>query len=130
MGQSEDREAPELERPARPGYFRSLWHVLRGRSLVPDEILWQWFEYQQVFNDLLQRYSAQLARAAKAEKSRIKALSEALDPQPSSRPLPRSHKAELRARAAALRGLGVPSRTHEGPSSDLALPPLEPEKQP
>ncbi|GMR14262.1 MAG: hypothetical protein BMS9Abin29_2507 [Gemmatimonadota bacterium] len=131
MGQSDARESPRKGRAHRPGRFRSVWQVLKGESLVPDEIRWEWIEYQQTFNSLLEKYSAQLARASKAEKVRIKALSEALEPSsPVSRPAPRSHKAELRARAAALRGIGVPERTYEGPMSDHVPPPLAPEKEP
>ncbi len=117
----------------RPSRFRAAWSVLRGQSLVPEQIRFEWLEYQAVFNDLLQRYSAQLARAAKAEKARIKALNEALEP-PSSRPVrPQDHKSELRSRAAALRGLGIPSGTYESPGRappDHLVPHLEPEENP
>ena len=71
-------------------------------------------EYAGAFNDLLQKYSAQLARSAKAEKTRIAALSDALEPS-RREAVPHTHKAELRSRAAALRGLGIPSRTYRGP---------------
>lgn len=97
--------------PSRPGRLRSAFQVLRGESLVPDQIRVEWLEYQSIFNDLLTRYSASLARQAKAEKKRITALSMALDgPAPELRPPvpPQGSKAELRQRAAVYLHGGSP----------------------
>jgi len=112
VGQDNSKASPgsKADRSSgrKPGRLRSALSVLRGESLVPEQIQWEWAEYQHQFNDLLGRYSASLARAAKAEKHRIEALAESLDHsrQPESRPASsRSHKQELRSRAAALRGL-------------------------
>lgn len=104
-------EHPEAARAPRPqGRLRSAWQVFLGERQVPAQIAWEWAEYQSMFNDLLTRYSATLARAAKAEKKRIADLSAALDQpiQPLQSPV-RNHgsKQELRHRAAAyLRGEG------------------------
>jgi len=100
--------------------------VLRGQSLVPDQIVWEWVEYQQAFNDLLTRFSALLARNAKAEKAR--AVRDLPESSPDLRqPAHVSHKAELRSRAAALRGL--PSRQLDlVVGGDPPPPPPEPEK--
>jgi len=87
---------------------------------VPDQIRWEWIEYQQRFNDLLDRYSASLARSAKAEKKRIASLHESLQPtEPSSEPqrvVPsRGHKADLYRRASLLlRGGGPLGETPNG----------------
>ncbi len=130
MAQEKPSGGPASKRARPPGRFRSALRVLKGESLVPDQIRWEWIEYQQVFNGLLEKYSAQLARASKLEKTRIKALSEALEEPPSHPAAPRSHKSELRARAAAIRGLGVPQRTYEPPSSENLHLPLGPEREP
>jgi len=50
------------------------WQVLMGQRLTPLQIHAEWVEYQQVFRDLLEQFSASLAREAKAEKKRIQAL--------------------------------------------------------
>lgn len=113
-----EESAPE-RRP--PGRLVQAWRVLFGRSVTSEQLQWEWAEYKQAFNDLLQRYSAQLARAARAEKKRIARLMEAQDepfrqPPPSS---PQDRKAQLRRRAAELQGLSPPPSssepTREGP---------------
>lgn len=112
-GSHDAEEAPELRSPGR---LRSAWSVLRGEALVPAQIVAEWAEYQQIFNDLLQRFSASLARQAKAEKARIKALSESIDESPQQE-LPLNHKSAIRSRAAALHL----SRAR-GPTSSRSLP--------
>lgn len=110
MAKTEPESTPDERPESSPGRFGSALQVLRGQSLVPDQIRWEWLEYQHQFNDLLQRYSATLARAAKSEKKRIADLSDHLErPEPHAMPSKGDHKADLRARAAALRGLGVAS---------------------
>lgn len=117
-------EAKHQERP--PGRLVSAWRVLFGRSVTSEQLQWEWAEYKQAFNDLLQRYSAQLARAARAEKKRIARLMEAQEEPhrapPSSHPADR--KAELRRRAAAQMGL-FPSQpsTSDLPSPTSVRPP-------
>lgn len=85
--------------------MRSAWSVLRGQSVVPAQILSEWVEYQQIFNDLLQRFSASLARQAKAERRRVQELARSVEPAPEHRPVRPERKSELRARAAQARGL-------------------------
>jgi len=95
--------------------------VLLGQRLVPEQIQAEWLEYQLIFSDLLNRQSAQLARHAKAEKERLKALQEALPQEsaPQLSLLPRgSSKAALRSAAADRLGLGhlrrsLPSQPHQ-----------------
>jgi len=106
---------PELP-PQSPSRFQAAWSVLRGESLVPSQIQAEWFEYQQIFGDLLQRLSAQLARQAKSERKRIRRLVESSDPAeaqvPSQRELPlgSSRKSELRRRFASQFPTGARAR--------------------
>lgn len=58
--------------PIAPGRFRAAWSVLRGQRLVPLQVQAEWLTYQQIFDDVLQRLGAQLARQAKAESDRLK----------------------------------------------------------
>jgi len=50
------------------------FRVLMGQRLTPLQIEAEWAEYQQIFRDLLQQFSASLAREAKAEKKRLDKL--------------------------------------------------------
>ena len=107
-------ETPEEPAPAleEPGRLRSAWSVLKGQRLVPLQIQFEWIEYQQIFDDVLKRFSAQLARGAKAEKKRLKS---ALSPEtPEAQPVSSQeekavYKARLRSRVAAQRGVGRPA---------------------
>jgi len=87
--------------------LRAAFSVLRGERLVQAQIQAEWAEYQLLFNDLLVRFSALLARSAKAEKKRVK--EQVQPPTPSQRQLPlsypRSSKSQLRSMAAARLGL-------------------------
>jgi hypothetical protein len=75
-----------------------------GQRVTPQQILAEWVEYQQTFNDLLERWSAKLAREARNEKDRIKRL----DGPPQSQPVPPvDTKTELRRRVANMRGFGL-----------------------
>lgn len=98
--------APEKSAPLfepRFGRVRAAWLALRGERLVPQQIQSEWLEYQQIFESVLQRLSAQLARQAKSEKLRIESL---IPEEPSRRePSRQDRKAELRSRAAEMRGL-------------------------
>lgn len=109
--------------------FGAAWKVLKGERLVQRQIQAEWFEYQQIFNDLLQRLSAQLARQARSEKKRVRALvqsSQASDPSPPPQrelPLPtHSRKSELRRRYS---GLFVPSQSPQLPNGSMPSPPEE-----
>lgn len=109
-----NEESPQVRRP--PGRLLSAWRVLWGRSVTSEQLQWEWAEYQQAFNDLLQRYSAQLARAARAEKKRIQRLMEAQQEEPSRRVPPSSpadRKSQLRRLAASQIGLFPPSSSSE-----------------
>lgn len=101
-------ETAEVERPGR---FAAAWSVLRGQRLTPRQIQSEWLEYQQIFESILQRLSAQLARQARSEKLRLAALVPESSDQPpqedASSHDQKSHKAALRSRSADLRGLGV-----------------------
>lgn len=118
-------ESPELERPSR---LRSAWSVLRGQRLTPRQIQFEWLEYQQIFESILQRLSASMARQARSEKLRLAALV----PESSDQPLPedrssldqKSRKAELRSRSARLRGLGG-HKINLQPPGDPSPPPPE-----
>jgi len=81
---------------------------------VPDQIVAEWVEYQQIFSDLLKRFSASLARQAKADKTRatdqVEALGESTTPSFQNQPV--SKKAELRSKAAAMRGITRPGSTN------------------
>ena len=89
----------------RLGRIRAAWYVLMGQRVTPQQLQADWVEYQQIFNDLLDRWSAKLARDAKAEKERIKRLDVpvALPPLPE----PTDTKTELRRRVANMRGFGL-----------------------
>ena len=100
------------------GRLRAAWYVLMGQRVTPQQLQADWVEYQFIFNDILERWSATLARDARQEKDRIKRLDGAtpvaLPPQPSDA------KQELRRKVAKMRGFGLidqpdqkPEVTHE-----------------
>ena len=92
-------------REPRLGRIRAAWYVLMGQRVTPQQLHADWLEYQQIFNDLLDRWSAKLARDAKAEKERIKRLDVPVV-QPVA-PIPSDTKTELRRRVANMRGFGL-----------------------
>ena len=136
MGQSNSKKASpstseqpnELlliaDRP--PGRLRAAWQVLHGERLVPSQIQGEWIEYQQIFESILQRLSAQLARQARSEKLRLESL---IPEEPSHRePSRQDRKAELRRRAAVMRG--VPFRVApKGPEVAVIIENDQGEKQ-
>lgn len=76
-----------------------------GERLTPLQIHQEWVEYKQTFDDILTRWSASLARSAKAEKKRIESLMQQAEPTHVQAPAgPLSRKAALRSRVAAMRG--------------------------
>lgn len=132
MPQSDPSEELLDELPSLPPEprtrFGSAWQVLRGYRLVDRQIQAEWFEYQQIFNDLLQRLSAQLARQAKSERKRVKSLLQSPPDPPSQRELPLSapsRKSELRRRFASVAG---PPQRPNNPSN--GRPPFPPEESP
>lgn len=89
----------------RIGRIRAAWYVLMGQRVTPQQILAEWVEYQQTFNDLLERWSAKLAREARNEKDRIKRLDV---PPPVIQPTQTTDvKTELRRKVANMRGFGL-----------------------
>lgn len=78
-----------------------------GRRTTPLQIEAEWLEYKMIFDDVLTRFSAQLARQAKAERAALKRqLQEPAEPAQVAVTPPTTRKAQLRSRAAVLRGLG------------------------
>jgi len=57
--------------PPVPGRLRSALLVLRGERLVPVQLQAEWLTYQQIFDDVLTRLGAQLARQAKLQKEQL-----------------------------------------------------------
>lgn len=106
MPSQPDKTQPKASR--RPGRFRGALSVLLGTSVSPMQLQAEWAEYQTMFNDLLARQSALLARNAKAEKERIKKLMAEDSPCEGGVKPPASgrSKEELRTIAANSRGLG------------------------
>lgn len=97
---------PEPNKTPKPGRFRSAWLVLRGQTLTPQQIQGEWLEYQQIFDDILTRMSAYLARQARIEKDRVKVqLEQDAASQQNQQNPPTSNKAALRSRVAEMRGL-------------------------
>jgi hypothetical protein len=96
----EPTQYSDAERP--PNRLRAAWGVLRGYYVVPAQLEAEWIEYKIIFEDLLTRWGAQLARQAKAEAKKLRESdpSEAVRPPP---PPPRSQKAELRTQYALSR---------------------------
>lgn len=124
---NETSEKPQKASDGQPrarelGRLRAAWSVLLGERLVPLQLQAEWVEYKLIFDDLLKRLSAQLARQAKAEKSRLEAQlplgDQFSEPLPSA---PASSKAELRRKAAAQRGL-LPHSSSIAPYNGRSLP--------
>lgn len=85
-----------------PGKFRAAWSVLRGQRLVPLQVQAEWLTYQQIFDDVLQRLGAQLARQAKAESDRLKRYLRE-NPEPAQEPQLSLSTGEAAAHKDALR---------------------------
>jgi len=98
-----------------PSRVRAAWYVLMGQRVTPVQMEAEWLEYQLIFDDILTRLSAQLARVSKNERERIKReLSDVGDPPARNVPAtgPR-RKDVVRARISAARGFparGFPLR--------------------
>lgn len=114
---SQNEPQKQGESPPRdPGRVVAAWKVLRGERLVPIQIQADWAEYQLIFGDILKRFSALMAREAKAEKRRLKRQTERKENQEqekqTSLALP-TDKSKLRE-IARQRGLGIPPSMNGG----------------
>lgn len=73
-----------------------------GQRLVPFQIQAEWVQYQQIFQGQMEMFSSYLARSAKAEKARLKRITDDLGEQPAAQAVAgmtrEQRKAELRAR--------------------------------
>jgi len=94
--------------------------VLLGRKQTSAQMLAEWVELRSDVVDILERQAAMLARIAKREKKLATArLDEiATDPLPNPVAAVGNHKAQLRARAAALRGLRPMPELHYEPTPE------------
>jgi hypothetical protein len=95
-----------------PGRIRSALAVLFGRSVTPQQIQQEWLEWEITLGSVLDRFSALLARQAKAEKKRVEL--ELTNSEETASPHNAhiattgwSRKAELYTRAASAKGLGA-----------------------
>lgn len=102
-----------MEEPgtARIGRLRAAWQALMGRPVLHDQARREWHEYKMMFDDIMQRLGAQLARQAKQQKVELQKLIDgAGDPPWREQPQGGAgHKADLRRRAANMRGIRAPS---------------------
>lgn len=100
--------------PDPPGRVAAAWGVLRGRYVVDVTLQAEWAEYKLAFTDILVKFNAMLARLARYQKAEAEAQ---LQKEERSHPAaPADRKAELRHRAAALRG--YPTRRGMNVGSD------------
>ena len=69
----------------RPGPLRRVLNALR-RDPEPSvvQVMAEWAEYQIIFNDILQRLSAHLARQAKVEKKRLARIADQIGEDPTA----------------------------------------------
>ena len=76
--------------------------MFRGQRLVPLQVQAEWLTYQQIFDDVLTRLGAQLARQQKFRNEELKKLlvEHPSDVQPSS---PHLNGSDLQERKSALR---------------------------
>lgn len=100
-----------------PNRCSEAFRVLMGQRLTPVQIQAEWVEYQQIFRDLLETFSASLARQSKAEKKRLDRLGEAVEAEATDMIIDpnanrKARKAELYAKMFGSRGRPV---TREAP---------------
>jgi hypothetical protein len=100
-----------------------------GDPVTPEQILQDWLSYRLLFDDLLKRFGALLARQAKAEHQKIR---EQLDlPTHREAVVQSDRKSALRSKIAAMRGLTVHHRSNAVPISEaFPTPPPAPELPP
>lgn len=102
------RMETEQKQVNRRGGVWSRLRVAFTARRTPDpsiaQVMAQWVEYELIFNDILQRLNAQLARQAKYEKAALARLTTETAPEPTQLPPPvlnskqqlRSHMAQQR----------------------------------
>ena len=90
-----------------PGRMGSAWSVLRGQRLVPVQIQAEWLTYRQIFDDVLTRLGAQLARQAKAHAKSVRAQLDLGLPESQEAGSLTERKHALRMRFAQARGMPV-----------------------
>ena len=100
----------------RPGRIRSALAVLFGRSVTPQQIQEEWLSWEITLTGVLDRFSALLARQAKAEKKRVEkelTVSEQNATGLNSRISPNrwDRKATLYSQVAGMRGLPSKGQT-------------------
>lgn len=96
-----------------PGRIRSAIAVLFGRAVTPQQMQQDFIEWELVLGGVLDRFSALLARQAKAEKKRVEleltsSEENATGLNARMAPTAWNRKAELYSRANAARGIRVP----------------------
>lgn len=96
--------------------FVAAFRVLLGQRVTPLQIEKEWLEYKLIFEDLLNRWSASLARDAKAERKRIKRL-QADDQEDQSSHPPLKGKDQLRAKYGQLKLEGLRPRGPRPPQN-------------
>lgn len=95
----------------RIGRLRAAWYVLMGQRVTPRQIQADWVEYQCIFQDLLDRWSAKLAREVKLERERIKRFDSEIRVAPAA--TLSDDKQELRRKVANMRGFGIVDGAHQ-----------------
>ena len=95
-----------------PGRIRQALAVLCGRQVTPQQIQQEWLQWEITLGSVLDRFSALLARQAKAEKKRVEielTNSEETASPHNAHIVPTgwTRKADLYSRAATARGLGA-----------------------
>ena len=89
-----------------PGVLARVFGAMARRrdpELSIAQVMAQWAEYELIFNDILQRLNAQLARQAKYEKRRLEAQTAEAPPVQPVTPTYSDPKQALRSRYAAQR---------------------------
>jgi len=99
----DEKQTNDRKQPSR----RSWWPWARNPTPDPSiaQVMAQWAEYELIFNDILTRLNAQLARQAKMEKKRIERSAQELGQSALAQPAPvpghpPNSKAALRAQYA------------------------------
>jgi len=94
-----------------PGRIRSALAVLFGRAITPQQLRQDFIEWELVLGGILERFSALLARQAKAEKKRVELELTNSEENSANLSAPRiaptswERKAKLYTKAAAVKGL-------------------------
>jgi len=87
-------------KPVPAGRLRAAWTVLFGQRVTPLQMQVEWIEYKLIFNDILTRFGAQLAREVQVEKRKAK-REEKEQTQAAPQRVP-SAKAAVRTRVASM----------------------------